>query len=1073
MNNMNVNTSSSLTRLSASLARTLSEKPAAPLARESVVVLSTGMGRWLSMELAAAQGVCAGIDFRFPNDTLDSCFRAVIPGIPETSPFALDTMTWRIAALLPSFLHLPGFGSIAAYLGDRSDDRRLLQLSRTLADTFDQYTIFRPRMILEWDHGKGDDWQAVLWRALTTGCPGMHRAALLHTFRQCLAAGKAPLDSLPPRISLFGISFLPPFHLEVFSLLSRYIDVDIYLLNPCGSYWGDLFSEKHKANLAVNADIPPEALEFYETGNPLLSSLGTQGQEFFNLLLDFDATWNDLDDGERPANSSLLGSIRNDILDLCDRGGRDPRTSVTQSDRSLQIHSCHGPLREMEVLYDNLLRMFEELPSLEPRTICVMTPDIETYAPFITAVFGTRCGGRPGIPFTIADQSARKENPLIETFLRILGLSASRFGLTSMLEILECPQVMARFDIASEELERIRVWLSGSGVRWGLDDAHRASLGFPPYGDFSWQAGLDRLFLGYALAPDGERLFADNMPCDNIEGRQALALGKLAEFVAITSRLRARLSAQQTLDQWAETLTTVADQLISPLDENDTCCSSLYAVFQTLRETWQKSGFDQRLGVAAVSDHLISLLEKSGGASGFLNGRVTFCAMLPMRSIPQRVVCLVGMNDGLFPRNPRQPGFSLMSGTRRRGDRSVRDEDRYLFLEAIMSATERLYISYSGQNDRDNTVMPPSVCVSELLDYVKRGFHLQGTPETSPDVVTRHRLQSFSSEYFSGGDDTKLFSYSSETRDALEFRRTAGQSRRLFMDTPLAADPLLWQQLDIRQLAGFLGNPARTFLALRLNVQPYDPADEIDEREPFALDNLSGYGLKQDLVAKTLNHEDGSALYASARARSLLPPLRSGQIAFNSLREESAAFAGLVSPHLGDALDPLPVSLDVNGTLLTGVIGELLQGRHVRWRCAGMKGKDRLALWVEHLILNTLLPDGYPRESLLICKDLSLSLPPIDNAADILTDLIALYREGLCRPLHFFPQTSWLYLTKGMDAAESRWRGTDHSPSPAESAQPSFSLCYNNQDVLDEEFVRLAERVYGPMRAIAIEEKLK
>lgn len=1073
MNTLHVHTSSSLTRLSASLAHTLSEKPAPPLARETIVTLSTGMGRWLSMELAAIQGVCAGIDFCFPNDTLDACFRAVIPGIPETSPFARDTMTWRIAVLLPSHLHLPAFSTLAAYLGDQSDDRRLLQLARTLADTFDQYTIFRPQMILEWDNGKDTEWQAVLWRALTDGCHGMHRAALLHRFRQSMVSGTAPLDKLPPRISLFGISFLPPFHLEVFSLLSRHIDVDIYLSNPCGGYWGDLLSEKRKATLALNPQIPPEALEFYETGNPLLSSMGTQGQEFFNLLLDFDATWHDLDNGQKPATDTLLGIIRNDILELCDRGGSAPRTSVAENDRSLQIHSCHGPLREMEVLYDNLLCMFDELPGLEPRSICVMTPDIETYAPYITAVFGTRCGGRPGIPFTIADQSARAENPLIETFLRILGLSTSRFGINSMLDILESPQVMTRFDITPDELERIRVWLSDNGVRWGLDDHHRAELGFPPYRDFSWQAGLERLFLGYAMAPDDDKIFAGTMPYEHIEGRQALPLGKLAEFVGSTSRLRVRLSAKQTLKEWANTLTAVADQMLRPLDANDTGCSSLYSAFQTLRETQDQSGFDQRIGVEAVSDHLMGLLEKGGSASGFLNGRVTFCAMLPMRSIPQRVVCLVGMNDGIFPRNPRQPGFNLMNGTRRRGDRSVRDEDRYLFLEAIMSASERLYISYTGQNDRDNTVMPPSVVVSELLDYVRRGFYRHGTTDTPPDIVTSHRLQSFNSEYFIADEDSKLFSYSTENRDALAFRRTSGISRRVFIDTPLAEEPTLWQQLDIRQLTRFLGNPARAFLAQRLNVQPYDPADEIDERESFAMDSLSAYALKQELVKKALSHADPDTQYAAARARSLLPPLTAGRIAFTALREESSSFAAQVSPHLGEALDPLQLSLDIDGMLLTGVLGDLQQERHVRWRCANMKGNDRIALWIEHLILNTLLPVGYPRESLLICKDLTLCLPPLADAATILADLITLYREGLSRPLHFFPQTSWLYLVQGMDAAQGCWNGTDHGFSPAESARPSFSLCFHDLDVLDAEFMQLADRIYGPLRAVAIEEKLK
>ena len=1066
-----VHTSSSLTRLSAALAGTLAEKPAPPLARETVVVLSNGMGRWLSMELATARGVCAGMDFRFPNDTLDICFRAALDGIPDSSPFAMETMAWRIAALLPRYLDRPGFESIAAYLGDRSDDRCLLQLSRTLADTFDQYTIFRPQTILQWDRGGGSDWQAVLWRAQTEGCAGLHRAAQLQSFRRRLAAGGIPPGTFPPRISLFGISFLPPFHLEFFSILSCYVDVDVYLLNPCGAYWGDLFSERRKAALALAPGIPDETIEYYETGNPLLSSLGTQGQEFFNMLLDMDPAWVNLDTVPTARNSSLLGTVQNDILELCDRCSTAPRTSVLAGDRSLQIHSCHGPLREMEVLYDNLLRMFEETPDLEPRDIVVMTPDIAAYAPYITATFGTRCGGRPAIPFTIADQSTRVENPVINTYLHILDLPSGRYGINSMLEILECPQVMARFEIDPGELDRIRDWLGEARVRWGIDGEHRSSLGFPPYDDFSWQAGLDRLLLGYALAPEGDRLFRGTMPCDNIEGRQALALGKLAAFISAAAGLSAQLSAKQTLTGWSASLAAIAARFLSPLDGNDTSCAPLYAAFQGLRESQERSGFADPLGLEALRDCLAGLLDKGGGSFGFLGGRVTFCAMLPMRSIPLRVVCLVGMNDGIFPRNPHPPSFSLMAGARRRGDRSIRDEDRYLFLEAVMSAGDRFYISYSGQNDRDNTAMPPSVVVSELMDYVRRGFVLEGAQDTPPDIITRHRLQSFSEGYFTDSADTQLFSYSTENRDALESRRSSGQSRRVFIHTPLADEPQLWQELDLRQLIRFLHNPARAFLALRMNVHPYDPADELEEREPFALDGLGGYSLKQELTAKLLNNGACEGLYASARARGLLPPMHAGRLAFEAALAECSAFAGLVSAHLGNRLEPLPIEHHIQGTLLGGVLKDIHQERHLRWRCAHMKGKDRLSLWCEHLILNTLKPVGYPRESLLICSDQSLTLPPLDHAQDLLADLVDLYREGLCRPLHFFPQSSWLYLKEGVATAGERWQGTDHSPSPAESSDPSLALCFAGQNVLDDEFARLAERIYGPLLAVAVVKK--
>jgi len=1074
MNTITVQTSTSLTRLSAAMAGTFSASPLPPLSHETVVTLSTGMGRWLSMELATHLGVCSGVDFRFPNDTIDGCFRAVLPDLPESSPFALDTMTWRIASLLPGLLQLPPFAALAGYLGDRSDDRRLLQLSRTLADTFDQYTIYRPEMILAWDRGSSNDWQALLWRALTADYPGMHRAALLGKFRKILLSGPLPPGLLPARISLFGISFLPPFHLEVFALLARHIDVTVYLFNPCGNYWGDLYSQKRKAELALREELPPEALEFYETGNPLLSSLGTQGQEFFNLLMEYDVTWNNLDEAESNAPPrTLLEVIQSDVRELYDRGGASGKTAVADDDRSISVHSCHGPLREMEILYDQLLAMFTDMPKLEPRSILVMTPDLERYAPYIKAVFGTRSGGRPALPFTIADQGSRSDNPLIETFLTILKLSDSRFGINSILEIVETPEVMARFDFSPEELLQLRGWLEECGVRWGLDAGHRAELGFPPYDEFSWQAGLDQLLLGYAMAADGDRLFKGRLPYGYIEGRPALAVGKLARFIDTATHVRRLLTPRQTLGAWSDTLATVTAALIRPLSENDTTCSLLYSTFQWLRDIQTKSAFEAKIGVEALRDHLKGLLDAGSGSSGYLNGRITFCAMLPMRSIPQRVVCLVGMNDGIFPRNPRQPGFSLMGAQRRRGDRSVRDEDRYLFLEALMSASERFYISYAGQNDRDNTSMPPSVVVSELLDYVSRGFCAHSTPEAAPQTVTSHRLQGFSPQYFDSTGDTRLFSFSATTCAALTSRSQSGKCDRLFLREPLPELPQLWQQLELGRLFRFFRNPARTFLAERLKVHPYNPADEIDEREPFALDSYSAYSIKQNLVTQRLSGSPGDAAYESARAHSLLPPLRSGQIAFETVQEDSFAFADLVSASLGPELAPLQLNLQLERTLLSGVVANLRQGVHLRWRCASIKAADRLELWLEHLVLNAVQPAGYPRESRLICTDKTLSLPALENAMDILNDLVALFRDGLRRPLHFFPQSSWLYLEKGFEAAESRWEGSDYSLYPAEAREPSHTVCHSGQQVLDEEFRTLAERIYAPLRAVASEDSTR
>jgi exodeoxyribonuclease V gamma subunit len=387
-----------------------------------------------------------------------------------------------------------------------------------------------------------------------------------------------------------------------------------------------------------------------------------------------------------------------------------------------------------------------------------------------------------------------------------------------------------------------------------------------------------------------------------------------------------------------------------------------------------------------------------------------------------------------------------------------------------MSARDCLYISYSGQSDRDNTTTPPSVVVSELLDYVRRGFTVEGQ-STAPDMITRHRLHSFSEDYFNGGDDSRLFSYATENRDALESGHRSPPARQYFIQAPLADDPLLWQELSLQQLIRFLHNPARAFLNRRMNISPYDPAEELEEQEPFALDGLKGYSLKQELTERLLSERACDDLYLSARAKGLLPPLHAGKAAFEAVLSKCSAFAHIISSHRGVPLEPLQVAHPIGGTFLNGVLGDIRADRHVRWRCAGMKGKDLLTLWCEHLVLNALKPDGYPRESMLICMDRTITLPSLDHADDLLEDLVELYRDGMCRPLHFFPQSSWLFVTGGMGKAADRWSGADHSPSPAESSDPSMALCFAGQHILDNEFITLAERIYGPPKLVAVEKK--
>lgn len=1078
MQTLRLITGSSQQLLAETLADSMLKSPVSPLERETIVVLSNGMARWLSMELASRHGVAAGLEFRFPNDLLDDCFRALLPDAPVSSPFAPDAMTWRIAALLPGLAHKPGFEQVAAYLGNGADDRRLLQISRNLADTFDQYIIFRPEMVTGWDRGDGDGWQPRLWRALGDECGGRHRAALLQEFGRVIDSESCTSGRLPRRVSLFGISYLPPFHLEALRLLSSRCEVTCYLLNPCGLYWGNLTSERDRAGLALRPDLPPEAVEYYETGNPLLSSLGTLGQEFFETLLEYGFECEELDDpsaintrSAHPEQPTLLSAIQADILTLNDRPSGGTKTIIPTDDRSLQIHSCHGPLREMEILYDNLLAMFDELPGLEPRQIVVMIPDIESYAPYIGAVFGNRSGGRPSLPYSISDRSVRRESPYVDSFLSLLDFSSGRFGVNEVVSILEIPPVATRFDISADELAQVRAWLHQSGIRWGLDAEHRVELGFPGFEDYSWRSGLDRLFLGYALAPDGAGTFHGILPYADIEGRQAIPLGKLAEFIDRLRRLHLDFAERHTLQQWADLLSETAEAMLEAENLDQDGPTSVAKAINSLREAQASFGFMQPLGLEAVRDCLKQRLTQGGGGYGFMGGGITFCAMLPMRSIPMRVVCLAGMNDGQFPRSSRQPGFSLMSGARRRGDRSLRDEDRYLFLEALMSAGERLCISYNGQSDRDNSVIPPSVLVAELQDYVENSF-LSQQGDRSPRILRLHRLQGFSRAYFETAADSGLFSYDLESFNALESQRLSGRSRHTFISGALPAEPSLSERVDIRQLRRFLLNPAAAFLEQRMRITPFNPAEEPDEREPFAVEGLSGYSLSQELVAQILRGTNREECFLAARSRGILPPLAAGRAAFDVAWSNSSRFAATVEPFLGETLERLTLDLELDRFRLTGTLDSINSGTHLRWRCAGIKGKDRLSIWLDHLLLNLLSPPGFPRESRMITNNVSMTLSPLENPSGILVDLLELYAEGMLRPLPFFPQSSWEFLAEGMGGAIKSWQGEERVGIPGESADTAVSICFADQEPFGDEFRLLAERVYTPLKTVLKEEKL-
>lgn len=1016
-----------------------------PFEPEVVVVQNAGMGRWLAQQLARRLGLCANVSFTFPAAFLWDAARAFLADVPKTSPLEPAVATWHLMALLRQIASdvaaddAARFAPLRAYLA-AGDERQTWELARRIADVFDQYLVYRPDWILAWERGGEDDWQAELWRRLVARAGGRHRARVQWELTRALGGRTPPRTLLPARVSLFGIPTLPPAYVALFQALGEHMDVRFFVVNPSEAYIGDVRPPRERGAGAVE-------------GNPLVASLGRQGRELLDLVI---GTGTEHDAFVPPGDADLLHGLQDDLLTLRDRTREhEAKGTVAAGDRSIQLHVCHSPMREVEVLHDQLLRCFAELPGLEASGIVVMAPDIERYAPCIEAVFGTAPAERR-IPFTIADRSARAESPLVEAFLAVLELPGSRYEARRLLALLEVAAVRRRLGFDDADLELVQHWVEQSGVRWALDADMRARLGVPATTEHTWRFGLDRLLLGYAFPGDGVQLVGDVLPVDAVEGSDAQVLGRLAAFVEMAGALERELAAARSPSAWARDLTAVLDRLFAPEDDEVDAAQAIRKALVELADAAASAGVDAELPLDLVRAALMEALGVAVGSGRFLAGGVTFCAMVPMRSIPFDVVCLLGLDDRSFPRARRPPSFDRVVEDRRVGDRSPRDDDRWLFLEAMLSARSRLILSHVGRGIRDNNAIPPSVVVSELLDYLRRGWG-------EPAIVTDHPLQPFSREYFQAERAAGLVSYSDEL--CLASRRRDRERTQVVPLLTSALPPPPPEALDV-SLADFLRffeQPAQWLLRRRLGIRLETARTSAASREPFVLDRLDDFRLREALLALHGRVTQPSEALVVLRAQGVLPHGTAAGIAFDRAATAVADFAERVAVARADELPPVPIDVVAGPLRLTGHLRGLTPRGLVDHRLAKVRARDRLSLWIRHLVLQRTRPPGVAVRSLWLGLDGAFGFGPVADAEAMLHALGALFVRGQCELLPLFPKTSWALIAEDDVAAREAWEGNEFLRFPGEADDPYHQLAWRDLDPLDDAFVALAEAVMRPL----------
>ncbi|WP_448383718.1 exodeoxyribonuclease V subunit gamma, partial [Desulfosoma sp.] len=716
-----------------------------PFVPEVIVVQDMGMGRWITHRLAQQFGIAVNLRFLVPAALVDLVYDAWL-GEDLCQAAARDwsrpALTWRLFRLLKACRRDERFLELQQYMADDPSGRKRYELAARIAAVFDRYLVYRQDVLMAWEAGEGNDWQPHLWRLLVQDIPVAHQGRRHQQFMEAARRGRSPRHPgrLPHRVSLFGVAMIAPVHLDVFDILASRIPVTLYFLNPSREYWGDVSPTSGDAV------------------NPLMASWAQAGRYLFERIQEIQGHHEDRFEDILP--DTLLKAVQHDMDTLTDRRSAVPEERLAVSDvGSIQIHACHSPMREIQVLHDHIAHFLETLPGLTPEDIVVMAPDIDTYAPYVEAVFGTR--DNPRLPWNLSERKSPDEDPLLEKILDLLRLPQWRCTAADILALLETPAVAAGYGFDEKGLERVRAWVREAGIRWGLDEAMRHDLGLPQDRSHTWRMGLDRLLAGYAMPPQ-EIFWRDVLSYPHVEPGDAVWLGALHDLVDAVEAWRRRLRLPKSPAEWRRDCNALVDRFFmrnpspgapfpepsksDPADlsrrrtvvrldpDVEESLDRFRNAVDALCSAAEQAGCSNPVSIDVIRESLRGILAESPNIRRFLSGGVTFCNLVPMRAIPFRVVWLLGMNDADFPRSERLLPFDLTAREPRPGDRRRRWEDRYLFLEALLSARDVFCVSYVGRDIRDNSERVPSVVVSELLDYVESSYRIQdaqGSPSCS------------------------------------------------------------------------------------------------------------------------------------------------------------------------------------------------------------------------------------------------------------------------------------------------------------------------------------------------------
>ena len=855
-------------------------------ASQVVVVPTIGVRSWLTPLLATTLGATDG-----RNDGIFANVNVQYVGYLQRmlrQAAGLTSDPWeRNRVNLATLQALDGF-SETARLENKYNGR--LNAARILAERFDRYATRRPELIRSWHRGVaalGDlsvekyHWQFKLWERVRDIVGAAPWPVINAELCDRLRAGEK-IPGIPDRLMIAGFESISPSNMEVIDALSNVIDVEIIFVHQ-SPYLREKWNEMASGVVPNKAELPvPTNFSPLSASSLRLPPSWMQSSFDLELLLAAYGVRGEYATTSAKSDSSLL-------LQVLKRGISGAPIDVSTErpiDLSVQIHRAHNLARQVEVLHDALLHAFSADKKLQPHDVVVLCADIQSAAPILEAVFDKTVVSKTGrnfkLPLVVADRTLKEINDGADLASNLLNLVTSRFDIESFMLVATSPIVMKNFAVSASDAA---VWgrhLENSRLRWGLDAEHREEHGLvaPELNAHGWLDAIERSLLGTVMKVESEApvMAGGVRPIPFVESSDTGALVTLVGVLSVVAQFEHLSRVNRSVEEWCveieKTLNALCGESCAEIDEVLNVLNAFQRASQSLDK--QNSSAIQTVSFAEFAEYVTGELTASSGRLPLRSGSITATSFVPLRTVPFKVVCVVGFDDGTLPMGEPE-GDDLIAATPMLGDGDPKIESRRVFLDALMSAEQRFIVTCTGRSIKNNKQVPLITPLSEFLDFCRAcGVDVPEDADKLSAIEYSHPRHLGSPENFQASDGPvpkQIWSHDNAALLAAKERLAVRSANVSGVEDkkPLVVLPDILKEITLSQLEDLVLDPLRHFLQFGLKIRTEWTSDDVSNVLPLFIEGRKVERLCRDAFHQKLDDKVFTAILRSADVLPISP----------------------------------------------------------------------------------------------------------------------------------------------------------------------------------------------------------